>query len=227
MKPIPHISQYQLVGSSFVLKKNTTLLRSIITCFISLFFFLPTKGFTTSEPDNSRISVLLPIVVLNQKPSIPTLDVTVEEHAFIAKATSYMQSINVALSDKEARSYAIYIENAASEHDIDKRLLLALIRVESRFKADAVSSSGAKGLAQIVPKYHMAKIVAESSKYTANIFHPGLNVSIGAQVLREYIDSSKNLTNALLKYNGSLGDKTQVYAKLVIAEYDKLKIAML
>jgi hypothetical protein len=47
---------------------------------------------------------------------------------------------------------------AASEVGLDPLLVLAVISIESRFNPIAESAMGAKGLMQIIPKYHRAKL---------------------------------------------------------------------
>ena len=43
------------------------------------------------------------------------------------------------------------VEKYAEEHSVPKELVLAVIKTESKFKSDAVSSAGAIGLMQITP----------------------------------------------------------------------------
>ena len=49
---------------------------------------------------------------------------------------------------------------AASEVGLDPLLVLAVISIESRFNPIAESAMGAKGLMQIIPKYHRAKLTS-------------------------------------------------------------------
>lgn len=84
--------------------------------------------------------------------------------------------------------------------NIDPFLILAVIAVESRFNYMATSTSGAKGLMQIIPYWHKNKISV------VEVYDPVANVRAGTKILREYLNLSKgNLNNALLRYNGTLG----------------------
>jgi soluble lytic murein transglycosylase len=72
-------------------------------------------------------------------------------------------------------------------------LVHAIIRQESRFKADAVSPAGAEGLMQLMPK--TAQQTAQKTKLPlGSLFNPKINVTLGCAHLRELLQ----------KYGGSL-----------------------
>lgn len=219
---IPHISQYRFDGQKFVLKANRFKL------FLSTFFFLALTAIslqacsTFESPAVPDVTILNPSIEEAPKSQIaatvkPQND---QPSMFAVKASSYMKRANKNLSDAEALTYVELIQEASEEYGIDKRLLLALIRVESRFNREAVSPDGAKGLTQVIPVYHRGKIQSVQSRFKGSLFHPGVSIFVGASVLRECINSSKSLTAALLRYNGSLLDPTKRYAKTVLQEYE-------
>ena len=72
-------------------------------------------------------------------------------------------------------------------------LVHAIIRQESRFKADALSPAGAQGLMQLMPK--TAQATAQKTRLPlGSLSNPKINVSLGCAHLRELLQ----------KYNGSL-----------------------
>ncbi|GGW35963.1 transglycosylase SLT domain-containing protein [Vreelandella hamiltonii] len=80
-------------------------------------------------------------------------------------------------------------------------LVLALIQVESAFKADAVSSAGAVGLMQIMPFW-----VAELGLPMDDLTEPNRNLRYGSTILAHYLAVERgDFTRALARYNGSLG----------------------
>jgi soluble lytic murein transglycosylase-like protein len=84
---------------------------------------------------------------------------------------------------------------------LDPHLVLAVIDVESKFRKYAVSKAGARGLMQVMPFW-----VKEVGGSTDNLFQERTNLRYGCSILRLYLDREKgNLTNALARYNGSLG----------------------
>ena len=89
----------------------------------------------------------------------------------------------------------------AQRSGLDPHLVLALIDVESRFRKYAVSREGAKGLMQVMPFW-----VKEIGVPEHNLFSQRVNLRYGCTILRHYLDRENgNMTNALGRYNGSLG----------------------
>ena len=81
-------------------------------------------------------------------------------------------------------------------------LILALIQVESAFKADAISSAGAVGLMQIMPFW-----VAELGLPIDDLTHPPRNLRYGCTILAHYLAvENGDFTRALARYNGSVGE---------------------
>ena len=110
--------------------------------------------------------------------------------------------------------------SAAREVGLDPLLLLAVISVESRFNPIAESVMGAKGLMQIIPKYHPAKLVAIGGE--AAIWDPENNIQVGARILQEYVYRTGTLEAGLQYYNGANGDNRATYAQRVLAERARL-----
>ena len=110
---------------------------------------------------------------------------------------------------------------AANEVGLDPLLVLAVISVESRFNPIAESGMGAKGLMQIIPKYHLDKLNAVGGEDA--VFDPESNIYIGARILQEYVHRTGTLEGGLQFYNGALRDNSAQYARKVLAERDRLQ----
>lgn len=109
---------------------------------------------------------------------------------------------------------------AAGEVGLDPLLVLAVISVESRFNPIAESVMGAKGLMQIIPKYHPAKVALLGGE--AALWDPESNIELGAHILQEYVDRTGTLEGGLQFYNGAFGDASAQYAHRVLAERNRL-----
>ncbi|MCL8207714.1 MAG: lytic transglycosylase domain-containing protein [Actinomycetia bacterium] len=88
---------------------------------------------------------------------------------------------------------------SAQEH-VDPLLIVAIVRTESHFRADAVSRRGAVGLMQIVPK--TAGWVMRKAHVAGPLTDPSVNVAVGTwyvrYLLRRY---GGNRRLALAAYN--------------------------
>ena len=110
---------------------------------------------------------------------------------------------------------------AAREVGLDPLLVLAVISVESRFNPIAESVMGAKGLMQIIPRYHQAKLVAHGGE--AALWDPESNIYVGARILQEYVYRTGTLEAGLQYYNGATSDESAQYAQKVLAERGRLE----
>ena len=93
----------------------------------------------------------------------------------------------------ENTAYDPIIESAATRHDVDARLVKALIQVESAFQPRARSSKGAMGLMQLMP--------TTARQYKArNPYDPTSNIEAGTTYLKRLLDEFE-LPLALAAYN--------------------------
>jgi soluble lytic murein transglycosylase-like protein len=111
--------------------------------------------------------------------------------------------------------------SAAQEVGLDPLLVLAVISIESRFNPIAESGMGAKGLMQIIPKYHLDKLRAAGGEDA--VFDPESNIHVGARILQEYVHRTGTLEAGLQFYNGAWRDNSAAYAHKVLAERARLQ----
>ena len=109
----------------------------------------------------------------------------------------------------------------AARVNLDPLLIMAVIAVESRYNPIAESGVGAKGLMQIIPKFHADKL-AEFGGEKA-VFDPESNIRVGTRILREYLSRTGNLSIALQMYAGALGDDNDTYTNKVLSEKQRLQ----
>ncbi len=91
------------------------------------------------------------------------------------------------------------IKEAAEKYRLPVALLHSVIKHESNFNAKAVSSSGARGLMQLMPQ-------TAKSLGVKNIFDPRENIMAGAKYLRKMLDQFGSLELALAAYNAGPGN---------------------
>ena len=119
------------------------------------------------------------------------------------------------------------IAQAAARHQVDAKLVHAVIQTESAYRPDAVSSAGAVGLMQLMP--------ATASQFgVLDITNPEQNINGGTRYLKHLIDLFPNSLhlaiaaynageNSVLRHNNSIPPypETQNYVKQVLALYNQ------
>lgn len=101
------------------------------------------------------------------------------------------------------RAFSFQIDGLAEQLGVAPSILYALIREESYFDPEAVSSAGAIGLSQLMPA--TADQVARKLRMTdPDLRDPATNLEIGARHLKDLLRSAGNLPKALLAYNAGL-----------------------
>jgi soluble lytic murein transglycosylase-like protein len=109
---------------------------------------------------------------------------------------------------------------AGAKHSIDPLLILAVMAVESRYNPVAESVMGARGLMQVIAKYHPEKVSPHGGELA--LLEPEVNIHIGAQILREYLRRFGDIETALQVYAGAFDEPTAQYATKVFAEKARL-----
>jgi soluble lytic murein transglycosylase-like protein len=95
------------------------------------------------------------------------------------------------------RPFAELISSAAASHDVDARLVHAVIEQESNYQARARSKKGAQGLMQLMP--------ATARQYgVRNSYDPKANIDAGVRHLKNLL-SRLDLPTALAAYNAGEG----------------------
>ena len=114
----------------------------------------------------------------------------------LAPSTAYTQAISIDESTRQrARSYESLFIMTARQHGIDARLLWVIAYLESRFRPQAISPKGARGLMQLMP--------ATAARWgVRNPYEPGQAIHGAAryvQYLGQRFDGRVDLT--LAAYN--------------------------
>ena len=114
---------------------------------------------------------------------------------------------------------------AGAQHSVDPLLILAVMAVESRYNPVAESGMGAKGLMQVIPKFHLEKLLDHGGEQA--LLEPEVNNTVGTQILREYTRRLGDLEAGLQMYGGALDEPTAQYSAKVLAERARLEMLRL
>lgn len=105
-------------------------------------------------------------------------------------------------------SYGAQIERYAAEFSVDPYLVTAIMHTESHFDPEAVSSSGALGLMQIMPEtgVWIAKHLDDKEFDAENLNDPNVNIRYGCWYLSFLCDRYNNdLASVAAAYNAGQG----------------------
>jgi soluble lytic murein transglycosylase-like protein len=106
-----------------------------------------------------------------------------------------MKEKRILLKIKDISKYDDLITEVSKKYNVDSALIKAIIKAESNFNHEAVSTVGARGLMQLMPKTASYLQVDDS-------FHPGKNIDGGVRYLRYLLNLfDNNLPLALAAYN--------------------------
>lgn len=92
----------------------------------------------------------------------------------------------------------VYTYCLCKQNDVPYSLILAMIEVESGYRWDVVSSEGAVGYLQIIPRFHSHRLPAGSGDLT--LINPYTNIRIGIEYLVELMGRFDNLDFVLSAY---------------------------
>ena len=133
--------------------------------------------------------------------------------AFAAPVDYIVKTSAGKVSYQTATQYVQLIQKYSAINGLDPSLVLHTMKVESTFNKYAVSSRGCKGLMQVCPKYHRARIAGR------NLFDPEVNIAIGTQILGENVKRHGSTRKALQAYEGNM--RSSKYYKSVLAGLQK------
>ena len=167
----------------------------------------PDEGGASCVPGEAAAAETIQLMALPVEPSQQILVEHLSRRYYIA-AEATRQMVGAAY-------------RAAREVGLDPLLVLAVIAIESRFNPIAESVMGAKGLMQIIPKYHRAKLDEFGGEQA--VLDPESNILVGSRILQEYVYRTGTLEGGLQFYNGAFWDGSAQYAQKVMAERGRLE----
>ncbi len=108
-----------------------------------------------------------------------------------------------------------YIVKQSKKNNIDPTIVVSVMFVESGFTKSVVSSAGACGLMQLIPKWNPDRIRGKKKYYTCDeIKSPRRNIRLGVKALKVWLGYSGidgDMNRALCAYNA--GNKCRVFKK--------------
>lgn len=119
----------------------------------------------------------------------------------------YNKSYNIVLMRIYPLKYSEYVEKYSVENKLDKELIYALIKQESNFNKECVSSMYAIGLMQILDSTAKQMASKVNINYETNmLYDPEINIKLGTRYLANLYAKYNNIEIALAAYNAGTGN---------------------
>jgi len=114
-----------------------------------------------------------------------------------------LQKGYTAVTSPAAKKYSSLIRYSEQKYNLPKNILARLLQTESGFNPKATNPSGAKGIAQIIPKWHPG----------VDPFNPKQAIPYSAKYLREMFIRFGSWEKALAAYNYGPGNVSKTLKK--------------
>lgn len=141
--------------------------------------------------------------------------VVVEKHTKEALSEWVQDNAHIKMSGEKAKTIVNIVYKYAQEHSIDPLLILSIIHNESGFRENVTSAHGAKGLMQVMPRWHKDKLKGRNPN-TAQV-----SVEVGTKIIGDCLDKFKNSTNKALNCYSGGGGKT--YQTKIASSHKKIR----
>jgi len=191
-----------------------TLHNSLAAVGLAAIAFVGLDGTTLIQAATEPLPTVVAAAVPPSEPEPPALlapDVDPRHRALATQVAKKYRVAADAAEDLVAEAFA-----AGKSTGLDPLLILAVISVESRFNPIAESDYGARGLMQVVPRFHMDKISLHGGEDA--VLDPRTNIRVGTTVLKEYLRRTGSVEGGMQMYAGALDDPNGVYTQLVMNE---------
>jgi len=196
--------------------ERATQLEKMITKYNS-----PTSSLSTPSATNTDSTTSFAQTV----GKLPTINVPTQFSDYMNVKPSSNIKFNVLPDLKVSKGYIQdVVKKMSSKYGVDERLVMAIIKQESNFNPNAISSAGAQGLMQLMPA--TAKRLG-----VKNPFDAAQNIEGGVKHIRGLIDRYRgNIVLAIAAYNAGGGNvdkydgvppfsETQNYVKRILTNY--------
>lgn len=141
------------------------------------------------------------------------------DHVFVERAVAAILKTNPQVPEAFARELVWTVIEMSMRYEIDARIALGKLGVESAFNPKALSKTGARGLSQVMPGVWVGELQREGIIDTsADLYEMRPSIEAGLYILRYELNRyQENYRRALAVYNagpgGDAGDYPEQVAK--------------
>ena len=125
--------------------------------------------------------------------------------AAVLAASAYLLAAGYIARRMHPTQYADQVSVSADEFGVPRSVIFAVIKTESSFRPDVVSTAGAVGLMQITPDTFDWLQFKSGEKYNAaELYKPEVNIRYGTMLLAALYDEFGRWDTAYAAYNAGL-----------------------
>lgn len=161
-----------------------------------------------------------------------------DRSVIVEKTINFLKERKPGLPEDRIKVIANIVYDESKKYNLDYRLILAIMKVESNFRNEAISRRGARGLMQINPS--SARLIARESgvevKGVKCLHEPEKNIKMGVSYLSKLRDMFDNMIAALHAYNAGPGKvrrpagernfRTTSFTRKVMSEYRQISAVL-
>lgn len=202
-----------------LLKNGLALIGLVAVCGAML---IPLNGdsFRRALPEAAAEAFSPPVLISEGQVAAGRVDTPLEREQ---RAVSEYIARRYRVSESAVTGYVAVAYRAGAQYSLDPLLILAVMAIESSYNPVAESGVGARGLMQVMPKFHLEKLADHGGDADA-LLEPEVNIQVGARILREYQRRFHDMEATLQMYAGAFDEPTAQYANKVLAEKARLEL---
>lgn len=172
-------------------------------------------GMSVNDPLGTREGQIKIVIISKKKLIIFTIIVIAFIIIAIIDIPTRIQKI---IYKKE---YTEYVEKYSQEYNVDENLVYAVIKAESNFNSDAISSKNAVGLMQLMESTAIEISKKVDLQYTSEelkekLLEPEININIGTKYLSILLQKYENIELSIAAYNAGIGTVNNWIEKEII-----------
>lgn len=131
----------------------------------------------------------------------------------VANIATFIRSVNSKIDKKTAWREAAAIVHYCAKYNISPELAAGVAKTESNFNPEVTSKAGARGVMQVMWKYHAGMLKAKGiASSQEQLFDPERSIESGILLLSRYAETYGSIQKALNRYYGKVSDS---YAKKI------------
>lgn len=123
----------------------------------------------------------------------------------VANIATFIRSVNSRVDKRTAWREAAAIVHYCAKYNISTELVVGVAKTESNFEPSLTSKAGARGVMQVMWKYHAGMLQAKQIAASQEQLHdPERGIESGILLLSRYVEAYGSIQKALGRYYGKV-----------------------